>query len=95
MGLSVTVSAAALTTPASGWGTLALWTRLIHFKGAPLHDAAVQSGNRFFTFRVIGHFNEGEAAWLSTVSVSHDLSFIDLPVYLELCSQFRIRAARV
>jgi hypothetical protein len=95
MGRSVTTPAAASTAPSARWAALALWPRLIHFKGTPLHEAAVQASNRFFTFRVNGHFNESKAAWLSTVSISHDFSFIDLPVYLELRSQFRLRAAGV
>jgi hypothetical protein len=44
--------------------------RLIHVKGAPLHEAAVQSSNCFFNFRIIGHFNEGKAAWLSRTIVT-------------------------
>jgi len=38
---------------------------------------------------------KGETAWLSTVSLAHDLGFIDLSVCFECGSQFRFRAAEV
>jgi hypothetical protein len=82
-------SAEALSTAstASAAGTIGLRFGFVDGEGTSAQFGAVESGNGFFRFIRIGHFDEGKSPGTAGVTIGHNAYFLNFSMGLEHIAQ--------
>jgi hypothetical protein len=91
--VSTVASAAAIATPSSG--VLGLGPGLVDVERSSSNLRAVQRGDGFFSFFVVGHFHKTEPARTAGVTVGQDADAVDLPIGLENLPEFVFRGIEI
>jgi hypothetical protein len=93
-GTSTTAASGTPTTAAGSAGTaLGLGTRFVDIQCASAEFFAIQSGDGFFGFRGVGHFDKCESSRASGVTVSDHADLIDFAMGFKQGPQLRFRGA--
>jgi hypothetical protein len=92
-----TSAASATGTPTAAAGSagtaLGLGTRFVDIQCASAEFFAIQSGDGFFGFRGVGHFDKCESSRASGVTVSDHADLIDFAMGFKQGPQLRFRGA--
>src|SRR4029077_10948880 len=87
-------AASAATTGTWAAAPWCFWARFVHFKVASTQLFAVQAGNGFGSFVVIGHFEKGKAAGSPGFPIHNQVNARHLSERLEQVAQFSFRGVK-